>query len=107
MRRIEDPDLIRIGIDADVRCVLLADHQQAHYPIASVLATVCAAFAARKRDHFALRKLAPSGRCAKRERSAEDDEQFLALYVVVEHHGASGLKLVEAHPELVGARLFA
>src|SRR5207249_12088165 len=43
---VVDADLVRVRVDAHVRCVLLAEHEQAHRPVATVLVPVHPAFAA-------------------------------------------------------------
>src|SRR5919201_3410613 len=102
MRGVEDPDLVGVGIDADVRRVLLAEHQQAHTPVAPVLVTVDTTLAARERDHLACRGIAPALGRPDRERALEHDQQLLALKVVVEVHSLAGRKLVDGEPEVLG-----
>jgi hypothetical protein len=47
---------------------------------------VRAAFAARKGDDLSLGEIAPAARGSECERAAQNDQELLALKVVVEHH---------------------
>src|SRR5436190_1939635 len=67
---------------------------------------MCAALTARKRDHLSLRYVLPPLRSTEADPTAESDEQFLALKVVVEDNPVTGRDLVDAHPQVLGARLF-
>src|SRR5262245_48903871 len=52
---VEDPDLVRVRVDADVRAVHLADDEHPHDLLCVVAEAVRAALTARERDHLALR----------------------------------------------------
>ncbi len=98
---IKDAHLILVGIDAHVRCVLLADHENANDSARPILVAVPSALAARKGDHLALRQIRPTVGSAEGKLAVQNDEHLLALKVVVEDHSLAGSKFIESHSEVV------
>lgn len=103
---VEDADLVGVWIDADVRAVHLADHQHPHRPVTVVAVSVRTALAAREGDDLSFWKLFPASGAAKAEPPLEDDQQLLALNVVVENHLLARLEFVQARAEVLGAGRF-
>ena len=99
-RGVEDSHLVCVRVNADVRRVLLADHQESYGLVTAVLVTVCSSFAPGKSDDLSFGQPPPSSRSPESERAAEYDQQLLALKVVMEDHPLSGTEFVEAHPEV-------
>jgi len=63
-----------------------------------------AALAARKRDNFALGQVLAAVCRAEAESALEDDQQLLALHVVVENHRVAGLEPVQAGADMLSTR---
>src|SRR5437764_5580760 len=103
-RHVVDPDLVRVGVNADVRRVLLAEHQEAYRPGAAILVAVRAALAAWKGEDLAFAGVLPALRRPDCDRPREDDEQLLALEVVMEVHPLSGSQLVDGEAEMLRSR---
>jgi hypothetical protein len=85
---------------------LLADQKQPDGLLASVLVPVGAALAARERENLAFGNVLPAVGGANGQRPAEDDQQLLALQVVVEVYPLAGRELVDGQAEVVGAGHF-
>jgi hypothetical protein len=96
---VEDPDLIRVGVDPHVRAVHLADHQDTGRTVARVAVAVRAALAAGKGDDLTLAELLPARGGAEVDAAGEHDQELLALEVVVEDHLLARQELVEAGVE--------
>src|SRR5205814_1509872 len=103
-RHVVDPDLVRVGVNADVRRVLLAEHQEAYRPGAAILVAVRAALAAWKGEDLAFAGVLPALRRPDCDCPREDDEQLLALEVVMEVHPLSGSQLVDGEAEMLRSR---
>src|SRR5581483_7470683 len=99
-------DLARVRVDPDLGGVHLAQDQVARGPPAAVGDRVGAVGPAGEGHHVAGAELAPAARPAHARGAREDDQELLVAAVVVVGPGpCARLELVEAEPELAGARL--
>ena len=64
---------------------------------------MCAPFTARKGDNLAFGQFLPASRAAEAEAAGEDDQQLLALDVIVKHHLLAGGEFIDARAEVLGA----
>jgi hypothetical protein len=68
---------------------------------------MCTPLTARKGDDLALGQFLPANRAAEAEAAGKDDQQLLALDVIVEHHLLAGLEFIDARAEVLGASALA
>jgi hypothetical protein len=100
---VEDANLVRIRIYADVRAFHLADHKNADWALAVVAVAMSAMLAPRERDDFPFGELLPAGSGPETQASVQHNEELLALDVIVEDHLVTRPQLVEAGTEILGA----